>query len=267
MFGRQKWVWIAAVAALAGGPAAAQQGGITSGGTTARGGQVGTSTGGLGGSGGSSLGGTLGSSTPGGGSSGFGSSGGTGGNSSGGSLGSLGTSSVPSLQTSSSTLQQSNVFAGYYGNPTAKGFMSGTGSVSGASFGALSFGTSSGSNNPTSNRSSAGGLSGQNNSSNQSGILIPIQTQMNYSALMRFDNRSAQTGAIQAEIRSALDRTSMIADAKGVQVVADKNNNVTLRGAVADDDESRLIEGLVRLTPGVGRIKNELKPAAVTAGR
>ena len=36
------------------------------------------------------------------------------------------------------------------------------------------------------------------------------------------------------------------------------NNNVTLRGTVKDDDEARLVEGLVRITPGVGAIKNEL---------
>ena len=42
-----------------------------------------------------------------------------------------------------------------------------------------------------------------------------------------------------------------------VQVQVD-GSAVVLRGAVRDGDEARLVEGLVRLTPGVGRVANEL---------
>jgi osmotically-inducible protein OsmY len=55
-----------------------------------------------------------------------------------------------------------------------------------------------------------------------------------------------------------LDNSSQIVSGKNVQILSDINNNVTLRGSVKNEDEARLIEGVVRLTPGVGQIRNEL---------
>ena len=52
----------------------------------------------------------------------------------------------------------------------------------------------------------------------------------------------------------------------GVQVLTTPDNNVVLRGTVRDAREARLVEGMVRLTPGVAYIKNELTfPAPVPA--
>jgi osmotically-inducible protein OsmY len=181
---------------------------------------------------------------------------------------------MPSLLTSPTSLQKSNVLAGYYANPMAMGLGSGSGS-SVAAFGSPTFGNSTTNRNTTTGRGGlggglGGGLSGSNNSSNQSGIVIPVQSQMNYAASlsqMRLPAQPVAAARIQTDIRATLDGTSLVPSAKGVVVLTDKDNNVTLRGTVADPQEAQLIEGIVRLTPGVGAIKNELKPAVSSAGR
>ena len=184
----------------------------------------------------------------------------------------------------SSMLQKSNVFSGFYANPYAMGMSSSGGGTGGGGFGQPLYGTSTGgqsaggrnaSFNSSFNSSGGfgaggfggGGRGGQNNAANQSGILIPVQVQMNYTALLQFPAAPAAASRIQTDIRAALNGTSMIANAKAVEVITDRNNNVTLRGPVADEDEARLIEGMVRLTPGVREIKNELVPAIRSGGR
>jgi len=63
---------------------------------------------------------------------------------------------------------------------------------------------------------------------------------------------------IQSDVSGMFTRsTSLIPGAANVQVVAN-GSEVTLRGAVGDVEEARLIEGMARLTPGVRTVKNEL---------
>jgi hypothetical protein len=245
-----------------------------SGGSTASGGGISTSgsgSGNLGSSGslgssslsGSGLGGSSsigGSNSLSGSGSGSGSS-----NSLGGSSSNSSSSSLPALQTGNSSLQKSNAFAGYYGNPYAMGLSTGTSSTSAAAFGSPVYGTTN-----TNSRSGTGGRVGggmSGNSSTQSGIVIPIQAQMNYSALLKFPIAANSPSRIQAEIRASIDGTSYLTNPKGVEILTDAANNVTLRGTVADEDEIKLVEGMIRLTPGVGVIKNELRAPAATAGK
>ena len=63
---------------------------------------------------------------------------------------------------------------------------------------------------------------------------------------------------MQTDLRVMIDGISGIANPKGVQIITDAENNVTLRGTVKDNDEARFVEGLVRTTPGVRAITNEL---------
>ncbi|MBX9579943.1 MAG: BON domain-containing protein [Gemmataceae bacterium] len=81
-----------------------------------------------------------------------------------------------------------------------------------------------------------------------------------YPAQVRFAAPPVTPTAVQADLRGVIDRTptSMLANPAGVQVQVADGNTVVLRGAVRDEDEARLVEGLVRLTPGVRGIKNEL---------
>lgn len=102
-----------------------------------------------------------------------------------------------------------------------------------------------------------GGLGGQGGTG-QNGIVVPIPVQINYAAQIRFAAPPVAPARIQTDLRSALDNSTLIASGRGVQVITDDLNNVTLRGRVRDEDEARLIEGVVRLTPGVRAIQNEL---------
>ncbi len=74
---------------------------------------------------------------------------------------------------------------------------------------------------------------------------------------MRFPTPPVTAIKLQTDLRGIIDAGGL-SNSKSVQVLADGNNNVTLRGTVKDDEEARLVEGLVRLTPGVGGITNEL---------
>lgn len=263
MYGLQKWLWTAVFAVAAVSPVEAQQGNITSGGPTTTGQQRTTSSGS--GFSGSSFG--------------SGSNGGLGGNNNAGSQ--LSSSLLSSLQSSnsqytniqsggSSSLQKSNVFSQFYASP----YIASGGQ--GGSFGQPLYGTTGGSsgggrNSALTSGFGSGGLGGggrgQNLSNQQSGIVVPIQAQINYSALMRFQTAPAAATKIQSEIRTVIDGSSMVSNAKGIQVITDQNNNVTLRGTVADSEEARFIEGMVRLTPGVAGIKNELTPTIRTGGK
>jgi osmotically-inducible protein OsmY len=53
------------------------------------------------------------------------------------------------------------------------------------------------------------------------------------------------------------DRSSMLANPRGIDVRMD-GNVVVLRGTVRDEDEAKTAEGMVRLTPGVLTVRNEL---------
>ena len=63
---------------------------------------------------------------------------------------------------------------------------------------------------------------------------------------------------MQTELRGMLNRSTMISNPAGVQLAMADGGTVVLRGAVRNQDEARTVEGMIRLTPGVRAIKNEL---------
>jgi hypothetical protein len=64
--------------------------------------------------------------------------------------------------------------------------------------------------------------------------------------------------ALQAEMRSIINRSSFVRNPAGVQVSA-RDGVVQLTGQVANEKERWLIEGMVRTAPGVIGVVNELK--------
>jgi osmotically-inducible protein OsmY len=54
----------------------------------------------------------------------------------------------------------------------------------------------------------------------------------------------------------------MLSNPQGISVSVQPNNVVVLRGTVRDASEARLAEGMIRLTPGVRQVQNELRIAA-----
>lgn len=256
MRGLKAWA-CAVVFAASAAPATAQLTGGTSGagsnGSTNTSGGTRTTTG----TGGVSSGTTAGSSTT--------STSSSSGSSSPGTADSLATSGLETLQqqnlqfsnigvTSTSNLQKSNVFASFYANPYSMGVSSTSGA---GGFGKPLFTATSTSSNTGRTGTTGTGRTGLNSSSTQSGILIPLRVQMNYAAELRFPTSAVAPPRLQADLRSAIDAGGL-ASPGSVQVIADANNNVVLRGTVKDDEEKRLVEGLVRLTPGVGNITNDL---------
>ena len=257
MRGSRKWMWAVFAAAATTTPVVAQtSSSSTFSGSTGSSGATST--------GGSSLSGTS--------SSGSGMGGGGGGNGLGGSQ--QGGTSLQTMQQAPSlsppsgnattSLSSTNFLSGYYANPYSQGLISATVNAAPGGFGMTLYGNSSSSSNGTGSvNRGTGGVNNQN--MNQiSGILIPIQTQINYTAQAHFATTPVSGTRLQADLREAIDGS--ISNPKGVQVITDANNNVVLRGSAKDDEESRLIEGLVRITPGVRAITNELTVSAPAAG-
>ena len=63
-----------------------------------------------------------------------------------------------------------------------------------------------------------------------------------------------------ADIRGSIERSSTL-KSKGSITVSIEGNVVMLRGEVGSERELRIAEGLARMTPGVGDVRNELKLA------
>ncbi len=241
MRGLKTWASAAVIAAATASPAFAQMTGGTTTGTT-------RATGGI------TSGGTTGGNTLGGGNTGGGSS--------------LGGNNNPQMDvqptiakpigTSASSLQASNAFAGFYANPYFQGKDFYTKSAAPGGFGMPLYGTTG--TAAAGGRGAAGGLGaggrGGQTASNQSGIVIPLPVPISYTATMRFATPPVPAAKLQADLRGIIDAGG-IATPKSVQVIAN-GTDITLRGTVKDDEEARLVEGLVRLTPGVGNITNEL---------
>ena len=62
---------------------------------------------------------------------------------------------------------------------------------------------------------------------------------------------------LEADLRSILDRSTSFTNRDNISISVD-GRIVTLHGVVPNASERRLAESLLRMTPGVGMIKNEL---------
>jgi hypothetical protein len=88
--------------------------------------------------------------------------------------------------------------------------------------------------------------------------VIQMPRQIAYTAVLRFPTQPISPTRMQADVRAVLDRSASLSNARGVDVLTD-GQVVVLRGAVRDEDEAILVEGMIRLTPGVRDVRNELK--------
>ncbi|HEX3148334.1 MAG TPA: BON domain-containing protein [Gemmataceae bacterium] len=97
------------------------------------------------------------------------------------------------------------------------------------------------------NRGMMGGLGGQQNT-----------PAVSYAATVSFAPTPVVAPAMRANLQGIVNRSSFIGVPANVRVESD-GGTIVLRGKVADDDERRLVESMVRLEPGVSDVRNELK--------
>jgi len=100
-----------------------------------------------------------------------------------------------------------------------------------------------------------GGTTGANSAAQQ----LSTGRNIAYTSTPKFAISAVAAPALASEVRSVLDSSSSIASARGIASTADADGMVVLTGSVTDEDEARLVEGLILLTPGVKGVKNELK--------
>jgi hypothetical protein len=86
-----------------------------------------------------------------------------------------------------------------------------------------------------------------------------------YTSQLRFATPAMTPVRMQTDVRAILDRSSVISNARGITVESD-GAIVVLKGTVRDEDEARLVEGMVRLTPGVRDVRNELQVSGSGSG-
>lgn len=224
-------------------------GGFGGGGTGGTGGGFGGGTGGssLGGSslGGSSLGGTsLGGSSLGNG------LGGTGGRTTGG-TGTRGGSSGGVSNTNFLSGSYGNVL--YPGRPGSTSTSMSSGTVGG--FGQATLTNNSNSGNSGRNAGGSASVTGLTNNNN-SNTVIRIQ----HTTTLDFPVKPVVASELQQNLQSIIARSSSIKDPSKIKV-AIEGNTVVLSGPVASERELKLVEGMIRLTPGVRAIRNELQAA------
>ncbi|HYH65149.1 MAG TPA: BON domain-containing protein [Urbifossiella sp.] len=149
------------------------------------------------------------------------------------------------------SIQSSNFLGPSFANPYASGILANTrsGTFTPGGFGDPTFGKAA--------AAKAGGT-GATFAADPGGQIVQLPRQIAYTAQLKFTPPTIPAPRLQADLRGLIDRAGLTVPAGSVQVLVGDGNAVVLRGTVRDDDEARLVMGVVRLTPGVSRITNEL---------
>jgi hypothetical protein len=201
-----------------------------------------------------------------GGSGGLGSGGTFTGSSSSGSGGTFtginGAQSIGVIGTNSRTANSGSLWTPFAANPYAAGLAAGTSSRAAATFGQPLYTittttVSSPGGTAALSRGSAlgGGFGGYGTGSSSSNTSVRRTPQ--YGATISFRFPRATASGIQSEAASILARSSALEASRGIQVVME-GNVLVLRGKVADAHDRKLAESLVRMTPGVHDVRNDL---------
>lgn len=99
---------------------------------------------------------------------------------------------------------------------------------------------------------------GQNaNHNNMNVSTTPGRRVAAYTSALKFRHPTLTPVQVHAQARATIASTTSLPSAQRIQVMLD-GSTIVLRGKVGDDDERRLAENVLRLTPGVRDIRNEL---------
>ena len=175
----------------------------------------------------------------------------------GGSIGS--SSSGFNANSSSSPVASSYASPLYSGKPSGN-YASGT--IGG--FGANLYTWNAPQNNITgrvtnTTQTAGGGMQNNMNNSTTTGRRFP-----RYSSSVRFPVHTPNATQLHGHARAAIANATTLPSYQNIQVTLD-GNTIVLRGRVTDDDERRLAENVLRLTPGIRDIRNELSVSGETS--
>jgi hypothetical protein len=164
-------------------------------------------------------------------------------------------------------ISSTNFLAATYGNPLYPGRPGSTNisPLAGGGFGQSSFGATTTGGTARAATTTAGrtgattGLGGRTGGTagvsglTPAGQIYPIT----FTTEVKFPVAPIRAPEVRAELQGLINRTSALRQPTNVRIEFD-GAIVILRGRVADDDERRLVEGMVRMEPGVREVRNEL---------
>jgi hypothetical protein len=172
-----------------------------------------------------------------------------------------------------SATNSGSLWTPFAANPYAAGLTSGTTSRAAATFGQPLYNvtttsvTTTGGTAALSRGSALGGYGGLGTGLGTSGTSnASVRRSPQYGATISFRYPRATNSRIQSEVANVLARSSALEASRGIQVEM-RGNAIVLKGRAADAHDRKLAESLVRMTPGVHDVINEITlPAPVPAG-
>ena len=171
-----------------------------------------------------------------------------------------GVSAYTTTNSTNTAVNASNFLRNVYANPYYQGRYNATGAGAPGGFGTALYpvtGTTTGGRGGQGGQGAAG-TSGSINVQDPGGIIGTLPRQISYTSVAKFSSPPVVPAQLQSELTGMLSRTTMVSNPAAVQVVMGDGTNVVIRGTAKDADEARAIEGMIRMTPGVRQIKNEL---------
>ncbi len=140
-----------------------------------------------------------------------------------------------------------------YANPLALGLTTGSGTTTSTAFGTALY------NLNTSRTGTATVSTSSSNQNSQFGAGYNIRRLPGYATTLKIKGLPPPpTGAqVRTDLQTMIAQSPEVDPRDSVRIVID-GSAVVLQGQVVDDDERRLIENMVRLTPNVYQVRNEL---------
>jgi osmotically-inducible protein OsmY len=172
-------------------------------------------------------------------------------------------SSTTGTTTVSTVVSTSNLFRSHFANPMSAGLPSGTRQ---SGFGSPLYSTTT---TGTTGNTGPGGTANINSRTNSTtgsvfgASSVGVRRAPAYSTSLGFEYKQESSDAVLAKVMETLANASRLPNRKNIVVVLDGNTFV-LQGTAANDHERRLTEALVRLTPGVREIRNEIEVRGIS---
>jgi hypothetical protein len=161
----------------------------------------------------------------------------------------------------SAGVQPSNIFASYYANPLAAGLPN----LTRVAFGTPLYKTTTTTSQFTTGAGRGVGAGGYGSSGIGTGGAAPssgLRRSPSYSVALGFDRATpTPPPQMQANLQGVLASSTSLSQNRAIRIDM-VGPTVVLRGMVTNDHDRRLAESLIRLTPGVRDVRNELKTLA-----